>query len=369
MMPDVLPPFFFPGPTAVHPEVLAAQLRPMIPHRGAEFRELMRGIQEGLAPLLGTTTRPIVVAGCAATGLMEGAVRGLPPGPLLVTATGAFAERFARIALLTGREVDALAVPPGAPADPDAVRAAFARRRYAGLAVVHVETSTGARSDVATLARIARAHDALVIVDGVTSVGGMPVHADAWDVDVLLTASQKALACPPGLAMAALSDRWLARTASVTDRGLYLDLEAIARASARHEPAHTPPVSVCFALATQLARIATEGVERRFARHERLAAVTDEWLRTAGARLGLALLTRAEARATTVSVISVPPAIGARRLVAAVAERGVVIGGGYGAHADTTVRIGHMGDHDERSLRCALDACEEAADALAASAA
>ena len=161
--------FFLPGPTEVRPEVLAAMTRPMIAHRGRAFEDLYARCDAGLRRVF-KTARPVFISSSSATGLMEGAVRCLRPGPVLAVVNGAFSERVAEIARACGRAVDVLPVEFGRAADPDDLARRLTGRRYAGVTAAHSETSSGALADVVALGAVARAHGARMVVDSVTAL-------------------------------------------------------------------------------------------------------------------------------------------------------------------------------------------------------
>src|SRR5262245_54325949 len=199
--------FFLAGPTYVLARVREAQQRQPVGHRNAEFR----AAYDRLAAALGRvfrTQRPVVLATGSATLLMEAAIVSTVERRVLHLVNGAFAERFAAISKSHELEADRIVVPMGKAVDPDLVREALRRARYDAVTMVHSETSTGVLNPIAELARAIREEsDALVLVDAVSSLGGAPVETDAWGLDVVLTAAQKALALPPGLAFAAISER------------------------------------------------------------------------------------------------------------------------------------------------------------------
>ena len=277
--------FFLPGPTEVHAEVLAAMLRPMMPHRGAAFEALFARCVRGLQTVF-RTTRPVYVSSSSATGLMEGAVRAAPPGPILALVNGAFSERFARIATACGRETELMQVPLGASFDLGAVRAQLAARAWAAITVVHSETSTGVLTDVHALTVLAHEFDVPCLVDSVTGVGGTPVEADGWALDFVLTGSQKALALPPGLAFGVASERFIAQAKSGVARGVYFDLVEFESYGAKHQTPNTPALSLLYALDAQLPRIAAEGIEGRWARHAAMADATHAWVAALAQRTG-----------------------------------------------------------------------------------
>jgi aspartate aminotransferase-like enzyme len=353
--------FFLPGPTEVHPSVLAAMVQPMIPHRGRAFEALFARLQEGLRDVF-RTTRPVFVSSSSATGLMEAAIRCAPPGRVLALVNGAFSERFAEIARRCGRDTDVVRGTWGGVADPDEAARQFAAHRYAAVTVVHSETSTGALTDVRAVQALARAHGALCLVDSVTGVGGAPLEFDAWELDFALTGSQKALALPPGLAFAVASEEYMRHAAEAPARGVYFDLVEFARYAERHQTPNTPALSLLYAAERQIGRIREETVEGRWARHRAMAEAAWAWADGLRARFGDAFgaLATPGQRSPTVTAITLPPALPSARVTAAVAARGFTIGGGYGAVKDSTFRIGHMGDHTPDGLAACLAATEDA---------
>jgi aspartate aminotransferase-like enzyme len=358
--------FFFPGPTEIRREVLDAMLRQPLPGRTPVFRELFASLQQGLKPVF-RTERTVYVATSSGSGMMEAAVRCAPPGKILSIVGGAFAERFVRIARACGREVQQHDVAYGDVADPAEVRALLAGDSYAAITIVHSETSTGALSDVQAVAQVAREAGVAIIVDSVSGVGGAQFETDAWDVDCVVSASQKAIAVPPGLAFAVVSEKYLRNSDVEPGRGLYLDLAEFDVHARNNETTATPSTSLMFALAYQLSDIAREGMEARWARHEAMRETMEEWVVGMRESLGLdiGILARAGARSPTVTVVTVPERIGATRVVKKMAARGYTIGNGYGPLRGTTFRVGHMGDHTVAELERCLAAVAESLEELA----
>lgn len=358
--------FFLPGPTEVRRDVLQAQARPMIPHRGAAFQALMGEVQEGLREVF-RTTRPVMVSTSSATGLMEAGIRNSGTGPVLSLVNGAFSLRFAEIADACGREVDRLEVAWGGVHDAGAVRDALAKRDYDAVTVVHSETSTGALNPVADIAAVIRERGGpLLLVDSVTGVGGAELHADAWGLDFVLTGSHKAMALPPGLAFAVASERMLEVAARTPGRGHYFDLVQYAENLEKLQTPTTPALTLVYALREQLVRIRAEGMEARWARHARMAGRTWAWVEGAEGATGVRLevLASEGARSPTVTAV-VPTGVTPAAIVKEMAARGWVVGGGYGKVKNTTFRIGHMGDHTPEELEALL---AELTDALKATA-
>jgi predicted phosphoserine aminotransferase len=351
--------FFLPGPTEVRPEVLSAMLQPVIGHRGSAMREMLERIEPGLQELFGTR-RPVIVSTSSATGLMETAITNLSDRRVLALVCGAFGDRFRAIAEMCGRPVDVLPVDPGLPNLPQTLELALNAEmdRWDLVTVVHSETSTGVLNPIAEIAGVVRRYEnVLLAVDGVTSVGGAPIEFDEWDVDFLLTGSQKALALPPGLALGVASDRALARAASIPVRSFYFDLVGFERRAREYQTTNTPAVSLIYALERQLERIAVEGLDRRLARHRAMAERTRKWVDELGTTLGAGygILAAEGYRSPTVTAVTLPDQINGSDVVAAVRERGFTIATGYGALQQRCIRIGHMGDHSLEELDIILE--------------
>ena len=340
--------FFLPGPTDVHPDVLAAMYRPMIGHRSSAMEELLKRAAPRLQQLA-RTSRTVMVGTTSATGFMEMAVRSGIRKKAISIVNGSFSERFAELVSACDKECVRLEVPLGGFVEPDQLRDAL--RKNPGVDAVtlaHSETSTGVLQDVAALSKVVHEFpDVLFLVDAVTSMAGSPVETDAWDLDYVFTGSQKALALPPGLAFGVASPRMIERAKSLPSRGLYFDLITFEKASAKYQPTNTPALSLFFALDAQLARIeAAGGIEARWKRHDDMRKATEQWVR----KVGLSYLPPEGRRSWTVSCIKMPAGKVSKDLVAAVKKEGWVIGTGYGGVKDSTFRIGHMGDHTVASL-------------------
>lgn len=351
--------FFLPGPTEVHPDVLQAQTRAMISHRGAEIKLLMKELQTGLAEAF-VTERPVFISTSSATGLMEAAVRNAGRNRILSLVNGAFSKRFADIARSCGFDVDQIEVPWGEAHDPEAVADRLGRGTYDAVTMVHSETSTSVLNDVASLAAaVRRFDDVLVLVDSVSGFGAAELRPDDWGIDFLLTGSQKAFALPPGLSFGVASERMMTRAAEAPRRGYYFDLEFFAKNWEKHQSPTTPAVSGLFALQVQLERIRAEGVEKRWARHAEMAARTHSWVaEMRGRGVALDLLAPEGFRSPAVTAIRTDGMTGPE-VTSGARERGWLIGGGYGKLKDSTFRIGHMGEKTVEELDALLDILTE----------
>ena len=349
--------FFLPGPTDVHPDVLAAQLRPMIGHRSSAMEQLLQKMAPQLQALA-RTSRTVLIGTTSATGFMEMAVRNGVRRRALSVVNGAFSERFAQLVTAVGKECVRLEVPLGQAVEPDQLRDALRKQPVDAITLAHSETSTGVLQDVAALAAVAREFDdVLFLVDAVTSMAGSPVEPDRWGFDFTVTGSQKALALPPGLALGMASERMLARAKTLPDRGLYFDLIGFEKAMSKFQPTNTPAVSLFYALDRQLDRIAAEGgIEARWQRHDAMRSTVERW----ASRRGIEYLPREGRRSWTVSCLKLPAGKSAKDLIGKLKAQGWTIGSGYGALKDSTIRIGHMGDHTVIALGELLAVLERA---------
>ena len=362
-MPSDLPPghFFLPGPTEVHPDILAAQTRPMIGHRGRAIEELLARLQDGLKQVF-LTEQPVIVSTSSATGLMEASVRnGVAGGKVLSLVNGAFSSRFAEIAMACGHDTEAWSVDWGQVHDPDELDTRLEHGHFDAVTMSHSETSTGALQDLEAIASVTRRHEGLMLlIDSVTGVAGAEVRTDDWALDFVLTGSQKALALPPGLAFAVASPAMLDRSAQATNKGYYFDLLPLMKSLEAFQTPATPAISLLYALEAQLERIMAEGIEQRWNRHASMRSATIEWVDAMRADgLGIAVLAPEGHRSPTVTCVTLPDGRSGPEVVAAMRERGWVIGGGYSRLKESTIRIGHMGDHDPQVLGELLGALGE----------
>jgi aspartate aminotransferase-like enzyme len=352
--------FFLPGPTEVRPSILQEMLRPMIGHRGKGMEDLIAGIEPDLQYVF-RTKRPVYIASSSATGLMEGAIRNGVRSRVLCLVNGAFSDRFFQIARACGVEAEALTVPLGQVHTPDMLEAALKSGKFDAVTVVHSETSTGALNPVPELTQVAHAAgDVAILVDSVSGMAGAQVETDAWELDFVLTGSQKAFAIPAGLAFAAARDNVIERAKAKTDRGIYFDLIEYHKSIQKNQTPNTPALSLFYALAAQLADIRRETIEGRWQRHTAMARRTWDWVgevRDAG--IPVSVLAPEGSRSPTVTCVSLPPTHTGSAVTSAMKARGFVISAGYGSLKDTGIRIGHMGDHTLDELNEMLDALRE----------
>lgn len=356
--------FFLPGPTEVRQEVLTAMLKPMIPHRSADFEALFGRLQAGLKTVF-VTQRPVYVSASSGTGMMEAAIRAIPAGPILSLVNGAFSERFAHIAEACGREVDRYEEPWGAVHSLDRLDAALAKKKYRAITATHSETSTGALNDIRAISDMAHSHGALCMIDSVSGAAGAELRFDEWKLDFVFTGSQKAFALPPGLAFGVASTELLELAATAHNRGVYFDIVEMDRYAKENQVPATPAFSLLYALEVQLESIRNEGIENRWQRHTDMLAATNEWLKKSVKRASVEWrnLVAPEHRSPTVSTIMLPAGMSGKAFVQKVKTKGIQVATGYGKLGDLSFRLGHMGDHTVSTLEACFAACEEAASA------
>jgi aspartate aminotransferase-like enzyme len=353
---------FIPGPVTVAESVLAASAKPMIDHRGPEFKALLARIAAKLMPIFGTERAEILLLGSSGTGGLEAAVGSLfgPGDRLLACPIGVFGQRLIAIARNFGCQVEVLETPWGGAVDPAALRARLAAAqgegRFDGILLTHNETSTGAQNDMAALAEAVRGYGAYTVVDSVSGLAASEFAMDAWGFDVVVAASQKALAAPPGLAMVAVAPRaWERIDANVGAQRYYFDLRKAREFAALGQTPWTPPVSIVFALDAALAEFERTGAVAVHERHARYARA----IRAAAQALGLELYSRDGAHSPTVVAVKLPDGIDGDAIRKSLREsRGVVLGGGQKELKGKIIRIGTMGDLTQTDVLGALGALE-----------
>ena len=332
-----------PGPTALPPSVREAGARQMINHRGPEFAAMLERVLSGMQPYFGTTTTPVVVSSAGTGGLEAAVVNVLSPGDkVLAVSIGSFGDRIAKIARTYGADVTKLDVEWGQAADPAAIREALEREPATkAVLLTHNETSTGVMNPIPVLAAAIRetAPDALIVVDSVSGLGAVPFEMDAWDIDVVITGSQKAWMSAPGLAMIAASERAWAAMETATMPRFYFDLRAHRDSHASGQTPWTPALAVLYQVDEGLRLMAAETQAGVFARHEACAAASRAGL----AALGFELFADQRYASRTVTAAHVPEGLDWKPFNADVKRNGVVLAGGQGKLSGKIFRLGHLG--------------------------
>jgi aspartate aminotransferase-like enzyme len=330
-----------PGPAAIPERVRAATALPILSHRGAEFRAILDEVTQALRVLLGTSHH-VFLLGVSGTGGMEAAlVNVLSAGDaVLIVENGQFGERFASIAEGLPVTLDRLVIPWGEPPHPDQIAARVKAKGYRAVVVIHNESATGVVADLAAIGASLRDTGTLLVVDSVSGVGGVDFRMDEWGVDVVVTASQKSLMCPPGLAVAALSEKAM----RVVDAAhgiprFFFDFRRAKSSLDKGETPFTPPVSLILGLREALAMINEEGLQAALRRHARLSAA----LRAGFAALGFPMFPKG-AFSPTVTVGVVPQGLDGSAIVRHMyANYRTVIAGQRTKLRNRVIRIGTMG--------------------------
>ncbi|RIK39174.1 MAG: aminotransferase [Chloroflexi bacterium] len=342
---------FIPGPTDVLPAVLEAQAAPMIGHRSDEFEALFAKIEQQLQQLYFTQYRVYILA-ASGSALHEAAIRNAVSRRVLCFVNGAFSERWYTCAAGCDKEAIRIDVEWNTAVKPHQVAAALEQALKEGpveaITVVHNETSTGVTSPVGEIAATVRdlSPETLVLVDAVSSFAGTRIPFDEWRLDLCLTSAQKCLAAPPGLAFAAVSNRLLERAKSVKGRGWYFDFLNLEKSLQKSTTPSTPAISLMRALSVQLDHIFVEGVEARFARHQRLAGRTQQW----AVEQDFALMAEEGYRSPTVTNVANTRQVSISALNKHLATLDMEISDGYGAYKGKAFRIAHMGETTDADL-------------------
>ncbi|HEU4683106.1 MAG TPA: alanine--glyoxylate aminotransferase family protein [Nitrospira sp.] len=364
---DFIPPrrlLLGPGPSQVNPRVLRALAAPLVGHLDPVFIELMNELQFLLRKTFQTTNPfTIAISGTGSAGMEASIVNVVEPGDsVVVGVNGVFGARLAAVVERCGGKVIPVEAPWGECIDAAAVEQALRRSGpVKAVAIVHAETSTGVWQPLDAVAALAKQHEALLIVDAVTSLGGLPVDVDRLGIDICYSGSQKCLSCPPGLAPFTMSDRALsvAKRRRLPCQSWYLDMTLVADywTDGKRTYHHTAPVSMLYGLREALRLVDEEGLPARYARHQ----LHSDALMAGLAELGLAPLAPAGRRLPMLNCVVVPAQIPEGNIRTELLKRyGIEIGGGLGPLKGKVWRIGLMGESaTESHVLALLNALEE----------
>lgn len=350
------PRLFTPGPTQIPERVIKEMSQPMLHHRSPEFRQIFTEVTQGLQQFFKTNDLVLTLT-ASGSGAMEGAVVNLlSHGDKVISIEGGkFGERWGEIARAYGLHVIPVSVPWGEAADLDQVRQVMTQHSdAAAVFVTHSETSTGVANDVKTIAEIVHEKsDALLVVDGITSVGVLPFYKDEWQIDVVVSGSQKGTMIPPGLAFATLNEKAWQRAEKSTLPKYYLSFLKARKALEKGNTPFTPATTLVIGLRTALEMIHGRGLEYFWDKYARLARST-----RAGAKsVGLELFAKSPSNALT--AIRVPDAIDGQKFVACLREKYQVTVAGGQAHLKGKIfRVAHMGYYDHLDMVAFASAME-----------
>ena len=348
---------FTPGPVEVSAKTMAAFSRPMIGHRGEDFKNLYRDVHPRLQQLF-YTKQPVFLSTSSAWGVMEAAIRNVVDRGVLCCMCGAFSDKWLDVAQRCGKNAEALQVEWGKHIDPKDLDRALASGKFDTVTLIHNETSTGVMNSLPEICcTLAKYPDVVLILDTVSSFSGMKIDMDALGIDVMLTGSQKALALPPGFSLFSVSQKAFARAEKQKDRGYYFDFLEFKKQQEGWMTPTTPSIGHIFALQSKLDDIFDEGLEKRYARHVRTNSLVHDWVR----RAGFEFFAEEGFQSKTLTCVANNKDIDVLAMAKELREKHhLVIDPGYGKLRGKTFRLSNMGDETEetvsRLLAC-LDDC------------
>ncbi len=340
-----------PGPTMIPARVLEVMRRQIIHHRTKEFEVVYDGLEEDLKFVF-QTKNMVLMFSSSGTGAMESAVVNLfsPGDKVLAISIGAFGDRFAEIAQAFGLNVNKLAVNWGEAVDVSKVKEILdSDKEIKAVLMTHNETSTGVTNDIEAVGKLIKETDKLLVVDAISSLGGLDLQMDNWGIDVVVTGSQKALMAPPGLGYVALSDKaWEAVNASKLPK-FYWDYKKYRKGLLKEgeNPPYTPAISLLMAQAEALKMIKEEGLQEVFARHKKLALATQAGV----AALGLELFAKQDVSSYIITAVKAPEGIDIGKVIKTMnLKHDIMITGGQKHLKGKIFRIGHCGYTDSLDL-------------------
>ena len=338
---------FIPGPVEVSDKTWAAFSRPMIGHRGEDFKNLYRAIHPGLQTLFGTT-QPVFLSTSSAWGVMEASIRNLVDRGVLCCMCGAFSDKWFDVAKRCGKNAEPLQVEWGKHIDQKDLDRQLATGKFDTVTVTHSETSTGVMNPLLEICRtLASYPDVALVLDTVSSFSGVKIDMDALGIDVMLTGAQKALALPPGFSLFSVSEKAFARAERIPNRGFYFDFLEFKKQRAEWMTPSTPSIAHMHALQSKLEEIFEEGLDRRFARHARTNALVHDWVR----RTGFEFFAEEGFRSRTLTCVKNNKGIDVLDLAKNLREKHhLVIDPGYGKIRGKTFRLSNMGDETEETV-------------------
>src|SRR5688500_6691757 len=334
-----------PGPSDIHPRVLAAMARPTVGHLDPYYLQLMDKLQSGLRELFRTNNRmTFAVSGTGSAGMEATVVNLIEPGDaMVVCVNGVFGARMADVAERAGAKVTKVERPWGEVFTPDEIKKAVAAAKPKLVGIVMAETSTGARQPIDEISRVVHDAGAMLLVDSVTSLGGVPVEVDAWNIDAIYSGTQKCLSCPPGLAPVSFNDRAMEaiKNRKTKVQSWYLDVSMLASYwGSDRVYHHTAPINMSYGLYEAVSVILEEGLDACFARHD----LNHRALKAGLAAIGIGYAAQEGYLLPMLNAVRVPDGVDDARVRGDLLNRfGIEIGAGLGAFKGKVWRIGLMG--------------------------
>ena len=347
---------FIPGPVEVSEKTWDAFSRPMIGHRGEDFKNLYRAIHPGLQTLFGTK-QPVFLSTSSAWGVMEASIRNLVDHGVLCCMCGAFSDKWFDVAKRCGKEAAPLQVDWGKHIDQKAIDKQLSTGKFDTVTLVHNETSTGVMNALPEICcTLAKYPDVALVLDTVSSFSAVKIDMDALGIDVILTGAQKALALPPGFSLFSVSEKAFARAEKISNRGFYFDFLEFKEQQAEWMTPSTASIGHMHALQSKLDEIFDEGLEARFARHKRTNALVHDWVR----RTGFEFFAEEGFRSKTLTCVKNNKQINVLELAKKLREKHhLVIDPGYGKIRGKTFRLSNMGDETEETVAHLLSCLDD----------
>ncbi|MHC4737389.1 MAG: pyridoxal-phosphate-dependent aminotransferase family protein [Planctomycetota bacterium] len=337
------PRLFIPGPVKVNEDVLQQLARPTLGHRGKEYAQLQGQTTDMLKKVL-FTDQNVFLSTSSASGIWEAAIRNCVGSDetVLCTCCGAFSDKWAGVAKSCGRKVEELKVDWGKATTPEMIDEKLSTGKYAAVTLVYSETSTGLTNPVYEISKMMKEKypDVLVFVDSVSAMVALPLHFDELGWDVTFASVQKAFAIPPGLAVAAVSNRALEKSKNVSDRGYYFDFQLWAKSAEKNQTLTTPNIPHIMALNYQCDKLVTEGMENVWARHKQMGGFVRAWTKEK-----FDLFCEEQYASDSLTAVKNSRGINVAETISAIQQKhNTIFGNGYGKLKEETFRIAHMGD-------------------------
>ncbi|TET54104.1 MAG: alanine--glyoxylate aminotransferase family protein [Actinobacteria bacterium] len=346
-----------PGPTPVPPQVLLSQAKPIIHHRTPEYTKIFVEVLEGLQYIF-ETKNDIILFSSSGTGAMESSVVNLfsAGDKVIVTSNGKFGDRFVQLGETYGLEVIKHEYKWHQVVKPDDIKKSLDENPdVKGVFVTQSETSTGVLNDVKAIGEIVKATNAVLVVDSITGIGAVETKTDEWNLDIVMTGSQKGLMLPPGLAAVSVSEKAWKLAEKSTLPKFYFSWAKAKKALEKKQNPFTPAVSLIVGLRESLKMMREEGLENIIKRHAQLA----DAVRAGVTAIGLELFAPSEGRGNAVTAVKVPEGVDGKAIPRIMSSKyGVTIAGGQEHLAGKIFRLGHLGYYDKFDITTALSALE-----------
>lgn len=348
-----------PGPTPIPERVIRAMSKPMVNHRGSEFKQLLTEVTEGVKKVY-RTNQHVLIYPASGTGALEAAVVNfLSPGDkVLSVSIGVFGDRFAKIAAEFGAQVEKMDFSWGEAADPQRIKERLdqdVNREIKAILVTHNETSTGVYNDMKAISEARGEHPALLMVDAISGLAVLDLQMDEWNLDVVVSGSQKAFMIPPGLSFMAFSEKALEKHKEAKMPRFYWDISSGLKYLEKGQNPYTPAVSLYYGLGEALQMMQEEGLDNIIERHRNYR----DMVRASVRAMGIKLLARDENASHALTAVVAPEEIGANKIRKYMADQfNIVLAGGQQSLDNVIFRIGHLGYVRELDLLATLAALE-----------